>query len=300
MSVKAISWAYEQNVKQPGAKFVLVSLANYADENGFCYPSQRTIARMTAQSERTVRGHLKQLEEDGFIKRDHRYAADGQRTSDGYDLLAPAESLRQNLPVVKGTTGNTTGKKQQHYRQNLPLAESAANTSVESAEPSVEPSHTQQQTDLRAEGAPAVAVCGGSKFTFEECRKYARHLQSTGQGINNPGGYATTIKRTGEADELIGDYLNRTPRQVAEARSGTENKNLFYGEAVNKIRSQMAYDKRDPLLIISELEVGDDVRQRLIEKFTMAEAQHHAPVPSSPLEAHPPAFDTSGGAVVRQ
>lgn len=48
----------------------------------------------------------------------------------------------------------------------------------------------------------------GSRFTLEECRKYAKHLQSTGQGINNPGGYATTIHRTGEADLLIESFLH--------------------------------------------------------------------------------------------
>lgn len=54
----------------------------------------------------------------------------------------------------------------------------------------------------------ANAVRVGSKFTIEECRRYAKHLQSTGQGINNPGGYATTIHRTGEADLLIESFLS--------------------------------------------------------------------------------------------
>jgi DNA-binding Lrp family transcriptional regulator len=57
---------------------------------------------------------------------------------------------------------------------------------------------------------PAAGVRVGSRFTIEECRSYALHLQSTGQGINNPGGYATTIHRTGEADELIDRFLNPT------------------------------------------------------------------------------------------
>jgi len=57
------------------------------------------------------------------------------------------------------------------------------------------------------EEAPTADVCVGSRFTIEECRRYAKHLQSTGQGINNPGGYATTIRRTGEADELIAAFL---------------------------------------------------------------------------------------------
>lgn len=52
------------------------------------------------------------------------------------------------------------------------------------------------------------AVGVGSKFTLEECRRYAEHLRSSGDGINNPGGYATTIHRTGEADDLIDRFLN--------------------------------------------------------------------------------------------
>jgi hypothetical protein len=55
---------------------------------------------------------------------------------------------------------------------------------------------------------PAADVRVGSKFSIEECRRYAKHLQETGQGINNPGGYATTIRRTGEADQLIESFLN--------------------------------------------------------------------------------------------
>lgn len=47
-----------------------------------------------------------------------------------------------------------------------------------------------------------------SKFSFEECRRFAEHLQKTGQGINNPGGYATAIFRSGEADAQIEAFLN--------------------------------------------------------------------------------------------
>ena len=55
---------------------------------------------------------------------------------------------------------------------------------------------------------PVAGVRVASKFTIEECRKYAEHLRSTGQGINNPGGYATTIHRTGEADLMIESFLH--------------------------------------------------------------------------------------------
>ena len=69
-----------------------------------------------------------------------------------------------------------------------------------------------QKENTQTQEQPAAGVRVGSKFTIEECRKYAQHLQATGQGINNPGGYATTIHRTGEADLMIENFLHpQTP-----------------------------------------------------------------------------------------
>jgi hypothetical protein len=48
----------------------------------------------------------------------------------------------------------------------------------------------------------------GSRFTLEDCRRYAEHLHKEGKGITNPGGYATTIYRTGEVDNLIDLFLH--------------------------------------------------------------------------------------------
>jgi hypothetical protein len=70
--------------------------------------------------------------------------------------------------------------------------------------------NNKNNKDLSNTHTQEVVVRVGSKFTIEECRRYAEYLRSTGQGINNPGGYATTIHRTGEADELIERFLNPT------------------------------------------------------------------------------------------
>jgi DNA-binding Lrp family transcriptional regulator len=51
-------------------------------------------------------------------------------------------------------------------------------------------------------------VSVASRFSLEECQRYANHLKQTGQGITNPGGYATKIFRSGEADALIEAFLN--------------------------------------------------------------------------------------------
>ena len=94
MSVAAITWAYRQRVPQPDAKFVLVTLANFADGDGFCYPGQGRLSHLTSIKERTARAHLAYLENDlHLIKREHRRGENGKWTSDGYRLQASAEVL---------------------------------------------------------------------------------------------------------------------------------------------------------------------------------------------------------------
>lgn len=80
-------------------------------------------------------------------------------------------------------------------------------------------------------------VCVGSRFTVEECRRYAEHLRSTGQGITNPGGYATTIHRTGEADAQINIFLNSGATQGAQDFSDCpdcKGSGFWYPEGMEK------------------------------------------------------------------
>jgi hypothetical protein len=83
--------------------------------------------------------------------------------------------------------------------ESAPHTKSASDTEITPNKVNTQKENTQTQD---------VGVHVGSRFTIEDCRRYAKHLQSTGQGINNPGGYATTIHRTGEADMLIESFLH--------------------------------------------------------------------------------------------
>lgn len=82
MSTQAIAWAMQQRTGSSTGKVLLMCLANYADENGSCWPSQSTLAKEAELSERAIRKWLKQLEASGFIERRHRHRPDGSRTSD--------------------------------------------------------------------------------------------------------------------------------------------------------------------------------------------------------------------------
>lgn len=104
MSNRALTWAFAQSTGNPARKAVLVALADMADEADSCWPSQATLARMTDQSERSVRGHLGALEEAGFVRRSRRRDAGGHRSSDRYVLavaVAVGVANRQDPPVAK-------------------------------------------------------------------------------------------------------------------------------------------------------------------------------------------------------
>ena len=54
MSVQAISWALSIKGITPPEKLILLAVANYADADGLCWPSQATLARDTCLSTRTI------------------------------------------------------------------------------------------------------------------------------------------------------------------------------------------------------------------------------------------------------
>lgn len=105
MSVQAIGWALSQDIPT-ASKFVLVALANYANDKGECWPSQETIARNTSMTDRTVRTHLKLLEDRGYISRQKRRREDGFQNSDMITIIA--FSSRKDIPVTKSSRKLTT------------------------------------------------------------------------------------------------------------------------------------------------------------------------------------------------
>jgi hypothetical protein len=91
--------------------------------------------------------------------------------------------------------------------------------------------------DLKNNTHTEQGVGVGSKFSLEECRRFAEHLQKTGQGINNPGGYATAIFRSGEADDQIEAFLNPPTSSTtlkADDCPDCGGSGYFYPEGVEK------------------------------------------------------------------
>lgn len=132
MSHQAVTWAYQQDVKPSGTKFVLVTIANYADGDGHCYPGQGKLADDTGMNERHVRRCLKELEDFGLLHRRHRYDRNGKRTSDEFWLIGfkpLPDDIAASLPdIVSGSdellpdiSDTTTGHFEHDYRTICPV-----------------------------------------------------------------------------------------------------------------------------------------------------------------------------------
>ena len=82
MSVQAITWALDYPAGSVTEKVILLVLANYANEYGISWPSQKTLADQSACTDRTVRTILSRLEGQGVVQRVTRRRDNGSRRSD--------------------------------------------------------------------------------------------------------------------------------------------------------------------------------------------------------------------------
>lgn len=87
MSIKAISWAFEQKLK-PGPKLVLLKLADNANDEGYCWPSMTHVCEHTGLSRSSVIRHIKSLEAAGLLETKRR-SKDGVNLPNHYQLPLP-------------------------------------------------------------------------------------------------------------------------------------------------------------------------------------------------------------------
>jgi hypothetical protein len=100
MSLKVMTWAWTVPLP-PSPKFVLMALADEADDSGFCFPSHRRIAQKCSITERSVRRLIRLLATDRYLVVQQRFN-NRARTSNGYQLAV--DHPRTNCPGVPDIT----------------------------------------------------------------------------------------------------------------------------------------------------------------------------------------------------
>ncbi|MGJ0505623.1 MAG: helix-turn-helix domain-containing protein [Methylocystis sp.] len=99
MSFSALNWAC--SIRDPsvsaGARHVLLTLAQFADEHQTCYPSHAALAAITNLSPDTVQRRIKDLIEHGLVFVVKRKNNDGRRLTNYYVLLVDAAARAHAL-----------------------------------------------------------------------------------------------------------------------------------------------------------------------------------------------------------
>ena len=87
MSIECLNKALKVNGLSPTKKLILVILGNYADEKGTCYPSYKHIAKLIGlNTTKTIQNAIKEFEQLGYLRIEHRKLDNGGHTSNRYHL----------------------------------------------------------------------------------------------------------------------------------------------------------------------------------------------------------------------
>jgi Helix-turn-helix domain len=103
VSWQATAWAVKQKTGSSGCKLLLLTLANYADDTGCCWPGQDALKNDTEQSLDTIQRQLKRLEGLGLIRKIIRPMGPGRWSSRTYFLnLTVAEMSKPQSAAQPG------------------------------------------------------------------------------------------------------------------------------------------------------------------------------------------------------
>lgn len=229
MSNAALTWAFETAVSPAAAKFVLVALADLADESHSCFPSQDRIAGSTGQSRDSVLRHLKTLEAQGFIVRQRRSTREGYRTSDRYFLRVGSPELPKWQSAYKADCAGLSGNTPENLSGRL------------QQEPSYDPSLN-----------PKRSVNGGAALEESFGRFWAAYPRHVGKKAA-AAAFARAVKRAGDAETVIegaGRYAADPHREDAFTAHATTwlNRDGWEDESLPARRASGPRDRQGELL----------------------------------------------------
>jgi Helix-turn-helix domain len=189
------------------AKLIYMALLSYAWTNNSCYPGLATLCKDVSLTDKPVTKAIGELCEALLLEVKRR----GQGKTNLYILKEFDSSVQNRRNSESRIVGQNRRNSESRNGDSPDLKMENLRIHDKRKEKLKEEKDTH--TTMRATRA---SVSVGSMFSLEECRKYAEHLHKAGEGITKPGGYATTIYRSGEADELIQKFLDKQEIQTKD------------------------------------------------------------------------------------
>jgi hypothetical protein len=127
MSIEVMNWAWQQETPTASSKLVLLSLADHANSDGYCWPSMKRVAELSGLSVRQVSRIITELEALGLVSKAARRRGDSGHyrgwTFVVGDHRTPATAgherpVRQDADVRSDKTSASAQNRQENRQEN--------------------------------------------------------------------------------------------------------------------------------------------------------------------------------------
>jgi len=95
-----MSQVWNMEIEDSTTKLTLMALADFSDDEGYCYPSYEVLAKKISKSKRTAIRAVDKLTELGFLQKEKRELKDGTSSANLYKILSENERVTQTHPRV--------------------------------------------------------------------------------------------------------------------------------------------------------------------------------------------------------
>ena len=156
MSIKIMSHVWNMEIEDSTAKLALMALADFSDDEGYCFPSYEVLAKKISKSKRTAVRVVDKLAELGFVQKEKRELKDGTSSTNLYKIIIENPRVTQAHPRVTSVNDRVTPTTPYGDTDDTPRVTSVTPPSdtrvtpinITTNEPSIEPSINRQLTPL--------------------------------------------------------------------------------------------------------------------------------------------------------
>ena len=104
-----MSQVWNMEIDDSTTKLTLMALADFSDDEGYCYPSYEVLAKKISKSKRTAIRAVEKLTELGFLQKEKRELKDGTSSANLYKILSEKERVTSmTLPSDTDDTPRVT------------------------------------------------------------------------------------------------------------------------------------------------------------------------------------------------
>nr|DAR91442.1 MAG TPA: helix-turn-helix domain protein [Caudoviricetes sp.] len=100
MSIRIMSQVWNMEIEDSTTKLTLMALADFSDDEGYCYPSYEVLAKKISKSKRTAIRSVEKLAELGFLQKEKRELNDGTSRTNLYKIVSENERVTQTHPMM--------------------------------------------------------------------------------------------------------------------------------------------------------------------------------------------------------